>query len=58
MLNDIFNLSKLNNCLNHNKIKSCGPDDIPFIFIQNLPFKAKEILLKYTINYEHKDPSL
>lgn len=37
---------ELNNGLSHNKSKSYVPDDIPFVFIQNIPFKVKTILLK------------
>jgi len=57
-LNNIFNLFELNNNVNHNKSKSCGPDYIPFVLIQNLPFKSIEIFLKYITNYGYKVPSL
>jgi hypothetical protein len=45
-LNLIITRKELDNIINENKSNCCGPDDIPFIFIQNLPEIGKITLLE------------
>ncbi|KAJ3666828.1 hypothetical protein Zmor_002258 [Zophobas morio] len=44
-LNNIFSLEELENALQACPNSAAGPDDIPFIFLQNLPCTGKVILL-------------
>jgi hypothetical protein len=52
-INQPFNITELQNALSGSKIKSPGPDGIPYSFIQNIPKLGHEILLQiYNIIWE------
>jgi len=46
ILNDPITMSELNSSLEGKKSNSCGPDNIPFLFLQNISIKGKILLLE------------
>jgi len=46
ILNDPITMSELNSSLEGKKSNSCGPDKIPFLFLQNLSIKGKNLILE------------